>query len=115
VPDPRRETYLRGVRLFDGGAFFEAHEAWEEGWRTETDVAARRTLQGLIQIAAGFHKVLVKRDPVSGARLFARGLAKLEGDAELEAFCDGVRAFASAVAAGERHARAVPRLGALVD
>jgi predicted metal-dependent hydrolase len=41
------ETFRRGARLFDAGAFFDAHEAWEERWRVETDPETRRFLHGL--------------------------------------------------------------------
>lgn len=51
-----------GARLFDAGAFYEAHEVWEPQWR-DADEPDRHFLQGLIQAAAAFHKLLVDGNP----------------------------------------------------
>ena len=51
-----RSCLERGIALFNSGQFFEAHEAWEDAWRAETDKTTRSFLQGLIQVAAGFVK-----------------------------------------------------------
>jgi len=109
--DLTREALREGARLFDEGAFFEAHEAWEERWRVETDEASRRLLQGLIQIAAGFHKLLVMRDSASAARLLERGLAKLEGRADLVEFRLAVQACAERLGDGAFDASSIPMLG----
>ncbi len=62
------DPFARGARLFDAGRFFEAHEAWEERWRVATDRAERDLLQGLIQVAAAFHKLVeMKPDGTSPA------------------------------------------------
>jgi predicted metal-dependent hydrolase len=101
---PFHDALVRGARLFDGGRFFEAHEAWEEHWRVESHPEHRRLLQGLIQIAAGFHKLLNLEAPDSAARLFTRGMAKLDAcptlvaTLDLGAFCEAVRAYAQAPA-----------------
>lgn len=47
---------LRGVEEFNHGHFFEAHELWEELWN-ESVGEEKRFYQGLIQIAAGYHKL----------------------------------------------------------
>ena len=73
-----REGFLSGAKLFDAGAFWEAHEAWENRWRRESDEQTRRTLQGLIQIAAGFHKWIVMDAPESAVRLLEKGVAKID-------------------------------------
>jgi uncharacterized protein len=107
---------LAGARLFDAGAFFEAHEAWEEPWLRETDETRRLVLQGLIQIAAGLYKLLVMGSAASAERLLARGLAKLDRSPsrmeghDLEAFRDGIRACAIDLAAGRFDRRRLPRL-----
>ena len=117
VSDPFDEALLRGARLFDRGEFFEAHEAWEERWLVETDATTRRFFQGLIQVAAGFHKLVAMRDPESASRLLARGLEKLDGcpagvaQASIEAFREGVRAFAGELGAGRTGTQAIPKLG----
>jgi uncharacterized protein len=59
------EHFNRGIRLFNTGRFWEAHEAWEFIWlRHHED--ARFFIQGLIQLAAAYHQL--------GRRIF-RGVA----------------------------------------
>jgi predicted metal-dependent hydrolase len=108
----RGEAFVHGARLFDQGAFFEAHEVWEERWRAETDGTSRRLLQGFIQIAAGLHKFVVVRDRASASRLLAKGLAKLEGCAEVAEFRVRMLACANALALGHLDPATIPRLGA---
>jgi hypothetical protein len=67
-----------GRAAFNRGAFFEAHELWEDVWRVLTG-AERELTQGLIQIAAGLHHLQQGR-PRPAARLLGRGLAKLPRD-----------------------------------
>jgi predicted metal-dependent hydrolase len=43
-----------GVRCFNSGAFFEAHEHWESVWLVAQE-PEKTFLQGLIQVAASFH------------------------------------------------------------
>jgi len=67
----------RGVSLFGSGAYFEAHEAFEELWRPASG-PARLLYQGLVQVCAG----LVKQgrgQPGPAGTLLDKGLAKLEG------------------------------------
>jgi len=113
-----RDAFLRGARLFDAGAFFEAHEAWEEQWLVETDPARKKLFQGLIQVAAGFHKLRARADGASAARLLAKGLAKLESSpAEVGwigrgPFCDRIRAWRDALGEGKgaEEPSAIPKL-----
>jgi uncharacterized protein len=67
----------RGAALFDQGRFWEAHEAWEEAW-LEEDGDVRQFLQGLIQVAAGYHKATVQLQPNGCVKLLGSGLEKLE-------------------------------------
>jgi predicted metal-dependent hydrolase len=107
-------AFERGAHLYDAGKFFEAHEAWEERWKTTTDTAERRFLQGLIQIAAAFHQLLVRRSPASAERLLARGLAKLDacppsvGAMDLAAFRESLRACAVSLANHPEGAVVIP-------
>lgn len=50
------EDFHRGIVLFDGGEFWESHEAWEEVWRRHPE-NSRIFFQGLIQVAAGLHQL----------------------------------------------------------
>ena len=110
-------AFVRGARLFDRGAFFDAHEAWEEQWRIEPDKSERRFLQGLIQVAAALHKLLVMGSPEAAARLFARALAKLDGCRadvtrenafDLAAFRVAIHGCADALAADRFDRAAIP-------
>ena len=109
--------FVRGAALFDRGAFFEAHEAWEERWRVTPDAGERLFLQGLIQVAAALHKLLAMRSPEPAARLFARALAKLDASNadsaaehgfDLERFREGVRRCAADLGAQRFDAAAIP-------
>ena len=103
-------TFVRGARLHNAGAFFEAHDAWEELWKAEADPLRRRFLQGLIQVTAAFHKLLVQRGPASAQNLLALGLAKLEPypadylGVALGEFRDAARACVPSIAAAEADA-----------
>ena len=44
-----------GARLFNAGAWWEAHEAWEQRWHVATG-DERAFLQALILLAAALHK-----------------------------------------------------------
>jgi hypothetical protein len=49
---PRGAAFVReGMRLYNAGRFWEAHEAWEAVWRAAPP-QERRCWQGLIQAAA---------------------------------------------------------------
>jgi uncharacterized protein len=75
-----RSRLEAGARLFNTGRFFEAHEVWEEAWLGEV-VPTRRLLQGLIQVAAGFHKASLG-EPKGCAALLEAGLAKLDDSSD---------------------------------
>jgi predicted metal-dependent hydrolase len=47
-------SYREGLRLFNRGAFFEAHEVLVDLWRT-TNGPGRQFLQGIIQLAVALH------------------------------------------------------------
>ncbi|MGO8994519.1 MAG: DUF309 domain-containing protein [Polyangiaceae bacterium] len=111
------DAFLRGARLFDRGEFFQAHEAWEEHWLVETDEGTKRFLQGLIQVAAAFHKLVVVQDAESALRLIAKGLAKLDESAQanvgvsIPAFREGLRRYEVLLAGGRIDVFAIPKLG----
>ena len=48
---PKNEAFLEGLRLFNEGQFWHAHEAWEALWLQSSD-PRRQFVQGLIQVAA---------------------------------------------------------------
>ena len=71
----QRSLLAEGQVAFNRGQFFEAHELWEDAWRTLAG-SERLAVQGLIQIAAGLHHLQNgRRRPA--ARLLAKGIDKL--------------------------------------
>jgi predicted metal-dependent hydrolase len=72
-----RNSLERGVALFNAGRYWEAHEAWEEAW-LELENEEKLFLQGLIQVAAGYHKATVQNQPRGCVSLLASALEKLE-------------------------------------
>ena len=51
-----RTDFHRGIRLFNQGKFWEAHEAWEAVWLRHPE-DGRFFIQGLIQLAAAYHQL----------------------------------------------------------
>ncbi len=60
MTDEDWEEFLHGVNLFNEGKFWHAHEAWEEVWRRHTE-DERLFFQGLIQLAAAYHHLTLKK------------------------------------------------------
>jgi predicted metal-dependent hydrolase len=112
------DPFARGAGLFDRGEFFEAHESWEDRWRVATDPTERAFLQGLIQVAAAFHKLLVMNSEEAASRLLAKGLAKLEmcpahvEEMHLASFRELLRGCARDLAAGHFVRGAIPTIAA---
>ena len=109
-----QDAIERGAELFDRGEFFAAHEVWEDRWRVSRDEDERRGLQGLIQVAAAFHKLFEMRDPESARRLLDKSLVKLDAThwlpgVELAVFR---RALRATVMTPETPRDAAPRLSA---
>jgi len=110
------DAFWRGAALFDRGEFFEAHEVWEERWRVTEGACERVLLQGLIQVAAAFHKLFVSHSLDSAERLLCRGLAKLDASPEmvegfnLAAFLAGLRQCGADLSATQRDRSRLPRM-----
>ncbi|HEY2517531.1 MAG TPA: DUF309 domain-containing protein [Polyangiaceae bacterium] len=86
------DDLARGAALFDAGAYWEAHEAWEGAWRQER----RPWQQGLIQVAAALYKLVEKKDVEAARRILGRAIAKLDAGADGDARAPG-GAFVEAV------------------
>ncbi|MBI4455122.1 MAG: DUF309 domain-containing protein [Acidobacteria bacterium] len=84
------QPYLYGVDLYNFAYFWEAHEAWEEIWRTtERNDLPERFLKGVIQLAAA----LLKRHQGFSrgmSHLSRRGLDRLRAVAEVHTDYAGV-------------------------
>ncbi|MDP9267227.1 MAG: DUF309 domain-containing protein [Acidobacteriota bacterium] len=78
-------TFERGIALFNRREFFDAHEVLEDLWRV-AEGPDKRFLQGLIQIAVGFHH-LSTGNTIGARSLLGRGGEKLRG---LPAVQDGI-------------------------
>lgn len=72
----KARLFRHGAELFDGGRYFEAHEPWEEIWRSRNP-EPRELFRGLVQVAAGFHHWFERGRAGPAARLLARGAGRL--------------------------------------
>jgi predicted metal-dependent hydrolase len=70
------ELLQLGIDLYNGGHFWNAHEAWEEVW-LESERGLRGFYQGLIQVSAAFVHVTRNRYP-GGVKLLGEGIEKLQ-------------------------------------
>jgi hypothetical protein len=76
------KNWEQGVRDFNCGRYWHAHEAWERGWLALAE-PEKTYLQALIQVAGVFD--LVKRGrPGAALRLARSALQKLQRDRELD-------------------------------
>jgi uncharacterized protein len=84
-----------GLRRYDAGEFFTAHEAWETVW-LEAHEPDKTFLQGLIQVTAAFHH-LQCNNPLGAARLLHAALRRLErypanfGGISVTVVCNDIR------------------------
>lgn len=89
-----RSVYLdEGIRLFNAGEYYLAHETLEEHW-VEAPAAERDFLQGLIHLAIGFHHM--ERENKKGATLqFQKSLKRLDAypDEFIGVDVEGIRVF----------------------
>lgn len=76
-PAPEEVLLTQGVRLFNEGRFFEAHEVWEELW-TPARGPERLFLQSIIHLAVGFYHAQ-QRNREGAVRQLRKGLKKLAG------------------------------------
>jgi uncharacterized protein len=77
TPDQRRRLVRQGVDCFNRGEFYDAHEVWEDVWRSNLP-EPRTLLQGLIQVAAGMHQFLDLHRTIGPRRTLAKAAAHLE-------------------------------------
>jgi hypothetical protein len=99
----------RADALASAGRYFDAHEELEAPWKAASG-DERLVLQGLIQVAAGLHRLRLKPEKTEGAfYLLERGLDKLRrGQALLDA--QSLAALERAIADVRRAGRAPERL-----
>lgn len=76
-PHPVERALEEAACLFNESLFFEVHEVLEAVWLTEGE-GVRLLLQGLIQIAVGFHH-LENNNPRGALSLLTEGVEKVKG------------------------------------
>jgi len=95
---------LDGIRLFNQGRWFEAHEVLEQAWIAERS-SLRRLYQGILQVGVGLHHA--RNGNLAGAlSLLDRGLAHLAAFEPQRLGVDVTRLVRDAAAA--RRALAAP-------
>jgi predicted metal-dependent hydrolase len=76
-PGERRRLIRQGVDCFNRGEFYDAHEVWEDVWRSNRP-EPRTLLQGLIQVAAGMHQILDLHRKIGPRNTLAKAAGHLE-------------------------------------
>ncbi len=103
--DWSRGALADGLRLYDAGEFFAAHEAWESVW-LEAQEPDKTFLQGLIQVTAAFHH-LQRNNRLGTALLLQAALHRLEryparfGGVSVSLLCSDIRQRLQALEAGD--------------
>lgn len=73
----------KGVRFFNEGLYFNAHEIWEKLWRGTPQSPEKDFLQGMIMIAAALHHYR-KKEYRGTEKLLLSGLKILRENREAE-------------------------------
>jgi predicted metal-dependent hydrolase len=101
-----------GLRLYEAGEFFTAHEEWESVWLSSPE-PEKTFLQGLIQITAAFHHL--QRDNRLGTVLLLQAaLRRLDlypasfGGISVTLLCNEIRGRLQSLAAGDPALQLVP-------
>jgi len=69
--------YREGWKLFNEYKFWHAHESWEQVWKRRPE-ESRIFFQGIIQLAAAYHLLLVKKRYGGMMRNFEKAEEKLK-------------------------------------
>src|SRR5262245_62040315 len=70
------DAFQSGINFFNEGRYFEAHELWEDAWRSAGG-PLRLFYQGLVQAAVGLHH-LSQGNLNGAASQLKKSLSKLE-------------------------------------
>jgi len=104
-----------GLRLYNAGEFFTAHEAWESVWLGSPE-PEKTFLQGLIQVTAAFHH-LRRNNPLGTVLLLQAALRRLDrypacfGGIAVTLLCQDIRERLRTLEAGEPTSQLVsPRI-----
>src|SRR5215831_17675691 len=69
------DLFQAGLKFFNSGMYFQAHEVWEDLWRA-TDGRLKLFYQGLIQAAVGLHH-WQRNNPVGTRGQLTKAIQKL--------------------------------------
>ncbi|GAN35164.1 MAG: DUF309 domain-containing protein [Candidatus Brocadia sp. AMX2] len=75
------DKFEEGIKFFNEGNYFEAHETWEDQWRGIENSPEKYFIQGLIMVAVALHHYK-RKNYIGTSRLLEKGiklLKKLEG------------------------------------
>ena len=86
----RAPEYLEGVRLFNEGRYWDAHEAWETAWKQARGTDDAEFFKGLSQMGAGYVHLL--RGNAHGAKTLLRRASR-----RIHAYPDGHHGVATTV------------------
>ncbi len=83
LPTDEKHPLMQGLKLFNEGEFFEAHEVWEDAWNAapqpiEGTYARKRFYQGLIQCAVSLEHMR-RGNPRGAVRVFESAQTKFIG------------------------------------
>ncbi|MCF6154387.1 MAG: DUF309 domain-containing protein [Candidatus Brocadia sp.] len=71
------DNFEKGIKFFNEGNYFEAHETWEDQWRDTERSPEKYFIQGLIMVAIALHHY--KRKNYTGAlKLLKKGIKLLK-------------------------------------
>ena len=93
-----------GLRLYQAGEFFAAHEEWESVW-LQAQEPEKMFLQGLIQVTAAFHH-LRRHNSLGTVLLLQAALGRFErypahfGGVSVTLLCSDIREWLQALEAG---------------
>lgn len=99
------ENHELGVRYFNSGEYFAAHEAWEAAWKQNRNGPEAEFFKGLAQLGAGYVHLL-RGNPHGAMTLLERASSRLSvyPDSHLGVDCRNIsercRSDAAAVSSG---------------
>jgi hypothetical protein len=71
------ENFEKGIKFFNEGNYFEAHETWEDQWRGIEKSPEKYFIQGLIMIAVALHHYR-RRNYIGTVKLLEKGINLIE-------------------------------------
>src|ERR1700730_1781789 len=102
----------KGLRLYEAGEFFTAHEEWETVWLSSPE-PEKTFLQGLIQVTAAFHH-LQHDNRLGTVLLLQAALRRLDlypesfGGISVALLCNEIRGRLQSLEAGDPALQLIP-------